>query len=168
VVNKPIKFVSNGEKMDALELFYPDRMAGRILGKGDVVSLVERAQQVFDEQESARLQKKIVKNKFDLDDFLSQLQQIKKMGNIKDLMGMIPGVGSKIKDLDIKDDAFKGIESLIQSMTPEERRTPEMLNSSRKARITAGSGRNVQELNKLLNQFAEMRKMMKVMSKAKR
>jgi signal recognition particle subunit SRP54 len=164
VVNKPIKFASLGEKMDALDVFYPDRMAGRILGMGDVVSLVERAQAVYDQEEAERLSKKIAKNKFDLEDFLGQLQQIKKMGNIKDLLGMLPGVGSQIKDLDINDDAFKGIESLIQSMTPQERAKPEILNNSRKQRIVRGSGRSIQELNKLLTQFEQMRKMMKMMS----
>jgi signal recognition particle subunit SRP54 len=161
IVNKPIKFVSNGEKMEALDIFYPERMANRILGMGDVVSLVERAQAVFDEEEAARINKKFQKNNFDLDDFLKQIQQIKKMGNMKDLMGMIPGVGNKIKDLDIDDNAFKGVESLIQSMTPFERQNPEKLNNSRKQRICKGSGRNVQELNKLLNQFDMMKKMMK-------
>jgi signal recognition particle subunit SRP54 len=164
VVNKPIKFVSSGEKLDTLDVFYPDRMANRILGMGDVVSLVERAQQVFDEEEASRLSKKIHKNKFDLEDFYSQIQQIKKMGNIKDLMGMMPGIGNKIKDLDIDDDAFKGVEALIQSMTPKERQNPLLLNSSRKKRICAGSGRNIQELNKLLQQFDQMKKMMKKMS----
>lgn len=164
VVNKPIKFVSSGEKLDTLDVFYPDRMANRILGMGDVVSLVERAQQVFDEEEAARLSKKIHKNKFDLEDFYSQIQQIKKMGNIKDLMGMMPGIGNKIKDLDIDDDAFKGVEALIQSMTPKERQNPLILNSSRKKRICAGSGRNIQDLNKLLQQFDQMKKMMKKMS----
>ncbi len=164
VVNKPIKFVSMGEKMEALDVFYPDRMAGRILGMGDVVSLVERAQMAFDEEEAERLSKKIAKNKFDFEDFLAQLQQIKKMGNIKDLLGMLPGVGSQIKDLDIDDNAFKGIESMIQSMTPQERSKPEILNSSRKQRIVRGSGRNIQELNKLLTQFEQMRKMMKMMN----
>jgi signal recognition particle subunit SRP54 len=164
VVNKPIKFVSSGEKLDTLDVFYPDRMANRILGMGDVVSLVERAQQVFDEEEASRLSKKIHKNKFDLEDFYSQIQQIKKMGNIKDLMGMMPGIGNKIKDLDIDDDAFKGVEALIQSMTPKERQNPLILNSSRKKRICAGSGRNIQELNKLLQQFDQMKKMMKKMS----
>jgi signal recognition particle subunit SRP54 len=164
VVNKPIKFVSMGEKMEALDVFYPDRMAGRILGMGDVVSLVERAQMAFDEEEAERLSKKIAKNKFDFEDFLAQLQQIKKMGNIKDLLGMLPGVGSQIKDLDIDDNAFKGIESMIQSMTPQERSKPEILNASRKQRIVRGSGRNIQELNKLLTQFEQMRKMMKMMN----
>lgn len=164
VVNKPIKFVSMGEKMEALDVFYPDRMAGRILGMGDVVSLVERAQMAIDEEEAERLSKKIAKNKFDFEDFLAQLQQIKKMGNIKDLLGMLPGVSSQIKDLDIDDNAFKGIESMIQSMTPQERSKPEILNSSRKQRIVRGSGRNIQELNKLLTQFEQMRKMMKMMN----
>ena len=164
VVNKPIKFVSMGEKMEALDVFYPDRMAGRILGMGDVVSLVERAQMAFDEEEAERLSKKIAKNKFDFEDFLAQLQQIKKMGNIKDLLGMLPGVGSQIKDMDIDDDAFKGIESMIQSMTPQERSKPEILNASRKQRIVRGSGRNIQDLNKLLAQFEQMRKMMKMMN----
>lgn len=164
VVNKPIKFVSNGEKLDALELFYPDRMAGRILGMGDVVSLVERAQSVYDEEEAKKLSKKISKNNFDFDDFLGQLQQIKKMGNIKDLMAMVPGIGSKIKDADIDENSFKGIESLIQSMTPSERQNPEILNASRKNRIVKGSGKSIQDLNKLLTQFSEMKKMMKNMN----
>lgn len=167
VVNKPIKFVSNGEKPEALDVFYPDRMAGRILGKGDVVTLVEKAQAAFDEEEAARLSKKIAKNNFDFDDFLIQLQQIKKMGNMKDLMAMIPGVGSKIKDLDIDENAFKGIEAMIQSMTPKERAKPEILNSSRKQRIVNGSGRSIQELNKLLTQFNQMRQMMKAMQNRK-
>ena len=164
IVNKPIKFVSNGEKLDALDVFYPDRMAGRILGMGDVVSLVERAQSVYDEEEAKKLNKKISKNNFDFDDFLQQLQQIKKMGNIKDLMAMIPGVGNKIKDLDIDENAFKGIECLIQSMTPSERQNPDILNASRKTRISKGSGKYIQELNKLLIQFNEMKKMMKNMN----
>lgn len=167
VVNKPIKFVSTGEKTDALDVFYPDRMAGRILGMGDVVSLVEKAQAAFDEEEAARLSKKIAKNNFDFEDFLAQIQQIKKMGNIKDLLGMLPGVGSKIKDLDIDDGAFKGIEAMIQSMTPEERARPEILNASRKQRIVAGSGKTIQDLNKLLNQFNQMRQMMKSMQNKK-
>jgi signal recognition particle subunit SRP54 len=164
VVNKPIKFVSNGEKLDALDVFYPDRMAGRILGMGDVVSLVERAQSVYDEEEAKKLNKKISKNNFDFDDFLQQLQQIKKMGNIKDLMAMIPGVGNKIKDLDIDENAFKGIECLIQSMTPSERQNPDILNASRKNRIAKGSGKSIQDLNKLLTQFNDMKKMMKNMN----
>jgi signal recognition particle subunit SRP54 len=163
VVNKPIKFISTGEKMEALDVFHPDRMAGRILGMGDVVSLVERAQMAIDADEAERLSRKIGKSGFDFEDFLSQLQQIKKMGNLKDLMGMLPGVGSKIKDLDIDDKSFKGIEALIQSMTPEERRKPELLNASRKQRIVAGSGSTVQDLNKLLTQFNQMRQMMKMM-----
>jgi signal recognition particle subunit SRP54 len=167
VVNKPIKFISNGEKLDALELFYPDRMAGRILGMGDVVSLVERAQSVYDEQEAARINKKISKNNFDFEDFLSQLQQIKKMGNIKDLMSMIPGVGNKIKDLDVDENAFKQVECLIQAMTPQERSNPDILNASRKNRIAKGSGKTVQDLNKLLNQFNDMRKMIKNMNNMK-
>jgi signal recognition particle subunit SRP54 len=167
VVQKPVKFVSTGEKPDALDVFYPDRMAGRILGMGDVVSLVEKAQAAFDEEEAARLSKKIAKNSFDFEDFLGQLQQIKKMGNMKDLLGMLPGVGSKIKDLDIDDNAFKGIEALIQSMTPQERARPEILNASRKQRIVKGSGRSIQDLNKLLTQFTQMRQMMKAMQNKK-
>ena len=151
--------------MDALEVFHPDRMAGRILGMGDVVSLVEKAQQTIDQEEADKMAKKIAKNKFDFEDFLAQIQQIKKMGNMKDLLGMLPGVGSKIKDMDIDDDAFKGIESLIQAMTPEERAKPELLNNSRKQRIVQGSGKNIQELNKLLTQFQQMRQMMKMMNK---
>jgi len=164
VVNKPIKFVGTGEKMDALDIFYPKRMADRILGMGDVVSLVERAQEQFNEEEARRLQKKIMKDQFDLNDFLAQLQQIKKMGNVKDLMGMIPGMGKAMKDVDIPDDAFKGIEAIILSMTPKERANPGLLNPSRKNRIAKGSGTNIQEINKLLKQFEEMRKMMKLMS----
>lgn len=164
IVNKPIKFVGTGEKMDALDVFYPKRMADRILGMGDVVSLVERAQEQFSEEESRRLQKKIMKDQFDLNDFLSQLQQIKKMGNVKDLMGMIPGMGKAIKDVDIPDDAFKATEAIILSMTPKERVNPSLLNPSRKNRIAHGSGTNIQEINKLLKQFEDMRKMMKIMS----
>jgi signal recognition particle subunit SRP54 len=164
VVNKPIKFVGTGEKMDALDVFYPKRMADRILGMGDVVSLVERAQEQFNEEEARRLQKKIMKDQFDLNDFLAQLQQIKKMGNVKDLMGMIPGMGKAMKDVDIPDDAFKGIEAIILSMTPKERANPGLLNPSRKNRIAKGSGTNIQEINKLLKQFEDMRKMMKLMS----
>lgn len=163
VVNKPIKFVSTGEKMEALDIFYPKRMADRILGMGDVVSLVEKAQEQFDEEESRRLQKKIAKNQFGFDDFLTQIKQIKNMGSMKDLMGMIPGVGKAIKDVDIPDDAFKHIEAIIHSMTPQERRTPAILNPSRKNRIAKGSGRNVQEVNALLKQFDQMGKMMKMM-----
>jgi signal recognition particle subunit SRP54 len=164
VVNKPIKFVGTGEKMDALDVFYPKRMADRILGMGDVVSLVERAQEQFNEEEARKLQKKIMKDQFDLNDFLAQLQQIKKMGNVKDLMGMIPGMGKAMKDVDIPDDAFKGIEAIILSMTPKERANPGLLNPSRKSRIAKGSGTDIQEINKLLKQFEEMRKMMKLMS----
>ena len=164
VVNKPIKFVGTGEKMDALDIFYPKRMADRILGMGDVVSLVERAQEQFNEEEARRLQKKIMKDQFDLNDFLAQLQKIKKMGNVKDLMGMIPGMGKAMKDVDIPDDAFKGIEAIILSMTPKERANPALLNPSRKNRIAKGSGTNIQEINKLLKQFEDMRKMMKLMS----
>jgi signal recognition particle subunit SRP54 len=167
VVNKPIKFVSNGEKLDALDVFYPERMASRILGMGDIVGLVERAQSVYDEEEAKRLNKKISKNDFDFEDFLSQLQQIKKMGNLKDMMSMIPGVGNKLKDVDIDDNAFVGIESLIHSMTPLERKSPNLLNESRKLRIVKGSGRTVQELNQLLDRFAEMKKMMKMFNKTK-
>jgi len=164
VVNKPIKFVSNGEKPEALDVFYPDRMAGRILGKGDVVTLVEKAQAAFDEEEAARLSKKIAKNSFDFDDFLIQLQQIKKMGNMKDLLGMIPGVGKAIKDMDFSDEMFKQTEAIIQSMTPLERREPEILNGSRRERIARGSGTKVQEVNQLLKQFGEMKQMMRKMN----
>lgn len=167
VVNKPIKFVSNGEKLDALDLFYPDRMASRILGMGDVVSLVERAQAVYDEEEAKRLNKKISKNNFDFDDFLGQLQQIKKMGNIKDLMGMIPGFSNMAKNVDIDDDAFKDVEALIHSMTPSERKNPDILNASRKTRIAKGSGKNIQDLNNLLKRFDAMKKMMKNMNNMK-
>ncbi|MEM1001087.1 MAG: signal recognition particle protein [Bacteroidota bacterium] len=163
VVNKPIKFIGTGEKMDAIDVFYPSRMADRILGMGDVVSLVERAQEQFDEQEARKLQKKIAKNQFGLDDFLKQIQQVKKMGNIKDLVGMIPGAGKMMKDVDIDDDAFKGIESIIFSMTPDERSNPSIINSSRKKRISKGSGTTVQEVNQLLKQFTQMSKMMKMM-----
>ncbi len=167
VVNKPIKFVGTGEKMDALDIFYPSRMADRILGMGDVVSLVEKAQEQFDEKEAKKLQKKIAQNKFDLDDFYQQLQQIKKMGNVKDLMGMIPGMGKAMKNVDIDDDAFKGIEAIIQSMTPAERGEPTLINGSRKKRIAAGSGNKVEEVNKLLKQFNETKKMMHLMSNKK-
>ena len=161
VVNKPIKFVSTGEKMDALDIFYPDRMASRILGMGDVISLVERAQLAFDEDESRRLNKKMRENKFDLTDFLTQLEQIKKMGNIKDLMGMIPGVSSQIKDIDISNDSFKPIEAIIKSMTPKEREKPDIIDGSRKKRIAAGSGTDIVQVNNLLKQFDQMRGMMK-------
>jgi len=164
IVNKPIKFVGTGEKMDALDVFYPSRMADRILGMGDVISLVEKAQEQFDEEEARRLQKKIMKDQFDFNDFLAQLQQIKKMGNVKDLMGMIPGMGKAMKDVDVPDDAFKGVEAIILSMTPKERANPGLLNTSRKNRIALGSGTNIQEVNKLMKQFDDMRKMMKLMS----
>ena len=163
VVDKPIKFIGTSEKMEGLDVFHPERMASRILGMGDVISLVERAQQQFDEQEARKIQKKIAKNTFGFDDFLSQIQQIKKMGNIKDLAGMIPGVGKAIKDVDIDNDAFKGIESIIRSMTPFERSNPNVLNGSRKKRIASGSGTNVQEINQLIKQFSQMGKMMKMM-----
>ena len=163
VVNKPIKFIGTGEKMDAIDIFYPSRMADRILGMGDVVSLVERAQEQYDEEEARKLQKKIAKNKFGFDDFLNQLQQIKKMGSMKDLMGMIPGAGKMLKDVDIDDDAFKGIEAIIHSMTPGERSEPKIINASRKKRIAKGSGTSVQEVNQLLKQFNQMGKMMKMM-----
>jgi signal recognition particle subunit SRP54 len=164
VVNKPIKFIGTGEKMEALDVFYPDRMASRILGMGDVVSLVERAQQQFDEKQAAELQKKIRKNKFDFNDFIGQIQQIKKMGNMKDLMGMIPGVGKAIKDVEIDDNAFKPIEAIIQSMTPYERENPDVINQSRRMRIAQGSGTNITEVNKLIKQFDDMRKVMKQFS----
>ncbi len=163
IVEKPIKFVGTGEKMEALDIFYPQRMADRILGMGDIVSLVEKAQEQYDAEEARKLQKKIAKNQFDFDDFLQQIQQIKKMGNLKDLMGMIPGMGKMVKDLDIDDDAFKGIEAIIQSMTKQERNDPGILNGSRKQRIARGSGTNIQDVNKLIKQFEDMRKMMKMM-----
>lgn len=162
VVNKPIKFVGIGEKMEAIDAFHPARMADRILGMGDIVSFVERAQEQYDEAEARKLSKKIAKNQFGFDDFLNQIQQIKKMGNMKDLLGMIPGVGKALKDVDIKDDAFKHIEAIIQSMTPEERTNPQILNASRKQRIASGSGRNIQEVNRLIKQFDDMRKMMRM------
>ena len=163
VVNKPIKFIGTGEKMEAVDVFYPARMAERILGMGDVVSLVERAQEQFDEQEARKIQKKIAKNQFGFDDFLSQIQQVKKMGNMKDLMGMIPGAGKMMKDVDIDDDSFKHIEAIIQSMTPEERTKPTLLNNSRKKRIGSGSGTSIQQVNQLMKQFNQMSKMMKMM-----
>ena len=163
VVNKPIKFISTGEKMEALDLFYPERMADRILGMGDVVSLVERAQEQFDEEEAKKLHKKIAKNEFGFDDFLTQINQIKKMGNMKDLMGMLPGVGKAIKDVDINDDAFKHIEAIIYSMTPEERRRPSVIDMNRKKRIAKGSGRKLEDVNALMKQFEQMGKMMKMM-----
>jgi signal recognition particle subunit SRP54 len=165
VVEKPIKFISTGEKMEALDLFYPDRMANRILGMGDVISLVEKAQMAFDEEESNRISRQIRQNQFNLDDFYSQLQQIKKMGNIKDLVGMIPGMGKAVKDADISNDSFRPIEAIIQSMTPKERTKPEILEMNRKKRIASGSGTSVQQINNLLKQFDEMRKMMKTMNK---
>lgn len=161
VVDKPIKFVGTGEGMEALDVFHPERMADRILGMGDIVSLVERAQQQYDEREARRLEERIAKNQFDFNDFLKQIHQIKKMGNIKDLIGMIPGVGKAVKDMDIDDDAFKGIEAIIYSMTPEERSHPGLLNGSRRKRIAAGSGTTVQEVNRLIQQFDQARKMMK-------
>jgi len=167
VVNKPIKFIGTGEKMTDLDVFHPDRMADRILGMGDVISLVERAQEQFDEEEARKLQKKIAKNQFGFDDFLKQIQQIKKMGNIKDLMGMIPGMGKAMKGVDIDDDAFKGIEAIIYSMTPKERRNPSIINGSRKKRIARGSGSSVTEVNQLLKQFNQMAKMMKMMQGGK-
>jgi signal recognition particle subunit SRP54 len=164
VVTKPIKFIGTGEKMEAIDVFHPERMADRILGMGDVVSLVERAQQQFDEEEAKRLEKKIRKNKFDFDDFMGQIQQIKKMGNIKDLASMIPGVGKQIKDLDIDDDAFKGIEAIINSMTPKERANPDIINQSRRLRIAKGSGSKIEDVNRLMKQFDQTRKMMRMVS----
>ena len=164
-VNKPIKFASSGEKMDTLDIFYPERMAQRILGMGDIVSLVEKAQEHYDEVEAAKLEKRIRKNQFDFEDFKTQLQQIKKMGNLKDLMGMIPGVGKQIKDIDINDDAFKGIEAMINSMTVEERRNPDIIDPKRKQRIAKGSGKDIAELNQFLKQFEQMKGMMKMMNK---
>ena len=164
VVTKPIKFVGTGEKMEAIDVFHPARMADRILGMGDIVSLVERAQEQFNEEEAKRLQKKIQKNKFDFNDFLGQIEQIKKMGNLKDLASMIPGVGKAIKDVDIDDNSFKGIEAIIKSMTPKERTSPEILNTSRRLRIAKGSGTNIQEVNKLIKQFDQTRKMMKTIT----
>ena len=166
VVTKPIKFVGTGEKMEAIDVFHPERMADRILGMGDVVSLVERAQQQFDEEEARRLEKKIRKNKFDFDDFMGQIQRIKKMGNIKDLASMIPGVGKQIKDLDIDDDAFKGIEAIINSMTPKERANPDIINQSRRLRIAKGSGTKIEDVNRLMKQFDQTRKMMRMVAGA--
>ena len=164
MVEKPIKFVGVGEKMDAIELFHPRRMADRILGKGDIVTLVEKAQEQFDEEEAKKLQKKIAKNQFNFNDFLKQMQQIKKMGNVKDLMGMIPGMGKALKDVEIEDDAFKGIEAIIYSMTPDERENPAILNGSRRKRIAKGAGTDIQEVNKLIKQFGDTRKMMRMMT----
>lgn len=165
VVSKPIKFVGTGEKLEALDVFHPERMADRILGMGDIVSLVEKAQEQFDAEEAKKLQKKIAKNQFNFNDFLSQIQQIKKMGNIKDLASMIPGVGRALKDVDIDDDAFKGVEAIIYSMTPEERENPELINGSRRKRIASGSGTTIQDVNRLLKQFEESKKMMRMLSK---
>lgn len=167
VVNKPIKFVGIGEKMEAIDIFYPERMADRILGMGDIVSLVERAQEQFDEEEAQKLQKKIAKNQFNFDDFLAQIKQIKKMGNVKDLMGMIPGMGKMVQNMDIDDNAFKGIEAIIYSMTPLEREDPAVLNGSRRKRIAEGSGTTIQEVNRLIKQFDDTRKMMKMMTASK-
>lgn len=167
VVDKPIKFIGIGEKVDAIDVFYPSRMADRILGMGDIVSLVEKAQEQFDEQEAKRIQKKIAKNQFNFDDFLSQIKQIKKMGNVKDLVGMIPGMGKALKDVDIEDDAFKSIEAIIYSMTPEERENPKILNGTRRKRIANGSGTDIQEVNRLIKQFNETAKMMRMMSGGK-
>lgn len=167
VVNKPIKFIGTGEKMEALDVFHPDRLSERILGMGDIRSFVEKAQAQIDEEEAAKLQKKLAKNQFDFNDFLSQIQQIKKMGNVKDLMSMIPGMGKAIKDMDIDDDAFKGVEAIIRSMTPQERAHPEILNGSRKKRIALGSGNDIQEVNRLVKQFEETRKMMKMVNSGK-
>jgi len=166
IVNKPIKFIGTGEKMDAIDVFYPDRMADRILGMGDVISLVERAQEQYDEEEARKLQKKIAKNEFGFDDFLSQIQQVKKMGSMKDLVGMIPGVGKAMKDIEIEDDAFKHIEAIIHSMTPVERKKPTLLDAKRKLRIAKGSGTDIQQVNQLLKQFDQMSKMMKMMQGA--
>ncbi len=166
VVTKPIKFVGTGEKMEAIDAFHPSRMADRILGMGDIVSLVERAQEQFDEEEAKRLERKIAKNKFDFNDFLGQIQQIKKMGNLKDLAAMIPGIGKQLKDVDIDDNAFKSIEAIIQSMTPQERSHPEILNTSRRNRIAKGSGTNIQEVNRLIKQFDQTRKMMRMVTGA--
>ena len=167
VVDKPIKFIGTGEKMEALDVFYPERMADRILGMGDVVSLVERAQEQFDQEEARRINKKIAKNQFGFDDFLSQIQQVKKMGNMKDLMGMIPGVGKMMKDVDIDDNAFQGIEVIIGSMTPKERAQPQLMNHSRKMRIANGSGKSINDVNQLIKQFEQMSKMMKMMQGGK-
>ncbi|MGB1032860.1 MAG: signal recognition particle protein, partial [Flavobacteriales bacterium] len=164
VVNKPIKFIGTGEKMEAIDVFYPNRMADRILGMGDVISLVERAQEQYDEEQAKKLHKKIQKNTFDFNDFLDQLQQIKKMGNVKDLLGMIPGMGKAMKDVEIDDDAFKHVEAIIHSMTPAERGNHAIIDGNRKKRIAAGSGTSVQDVNKLIKQFEDTRKMMRVMT----
>lgn len=167
VVNKPIKFIGTGEKMEAIDLFHPNRMADRILGMGDVVSLVERAQEQFDEEEAKKLQRKLVRNQFDFNDFLSQIEQIKKMGNIKELMAMIPGVGKAVKDLDIDDNAFKSVEAIIHSMTPKERSNPDIINTSRRQRIAKGSGTSIEEVNRLMKQFEQIRKTMKTVAGGK-
>jgi len=168
VVNKPIKFVGTGEKMDALDVFHPQRMADRILGMGDIVSLVEKAQEQFDEEEAKRLQKKLAKDQFNFNDFLKQINQVKKMGNLKDIAGMIPGMGKALKDVEIEDDAFKHIEAIIYSMTPEEREDPSLMSGTRRKRIADGSGTSIQEVNRLLKQFTETRKMMKMVAQGKR
>ena len=165
MVNKPIKFISSGEKMDTLDVFYPERMAQRILGMGDITTLVEKAQAQFDEVEARKLEKKIRKNQFDFEDFKQQLQQIKKMGNLKDLMGMIPGVGKAIKDIDISDDSFKGVEAIINSMTPYERNNPDVIDQSRRKRLALGCGKDISEVNAFLKQFEQMKQMMKMMNK---
>ena len=167
VVNKPIKFIGTGEKMEALDVFHPDRLAERILGMGDIRSFVEKAQDQFDEEEAAKLQKKLAKNQFDFNDFMSQIQQIKKMGNVKDLMSMIPGMGKVVKNMDLDDNAFKGVEVIIQSMTPQERANPDIINGSRRRRIASGSGRDIQDVNRLMKQFEETRKMMKMVNSGK-
>jgi signal recognition particle subunit SRP54 len=167
IVNKPIKFVGIGEKMEAIDIFYPERMADRILGMGDIVSLVEKAQEQFDEEEAQKLQKRIAKNQFDFNDFLAQIKQIKKMGNVKDLLGMIPGMGKAIRNLEIDDNAFKGIEAIIHSMTPGERVNPALLNGSRRKRIATGSGTTIQDVNRLIKQFDDTRKMMKMVTSSK-
>ena len=167
VVTKPIKFIGTGEKMEAIDQFHPSRMADRILGMGDVVSLVERAQEQFDEEQAKKLQRKLARNQFDFNDFLAQIEQIKKMGNIKDLLGMIPGIGKAVKDMDIDDNAFKGVEAIIRSMTPKERANPDIINNSRKERIARGSGTTLQEVNKLMKQFEQIRKTMKTVAGGK-
>jgi signal recognition particle subunit SRP54 len=167
VVDKPIKFIGTGEKMEALDVFHPDRLAERILGMGDIRSFVEKAQDQFDEEEAAKLQKKLAKNQFDFNDFMAQIQQIKKMGNVKDLMSMIPGMGKVVKNMDLDDNAFKSVEVIIQSMTPQERANPDIINGSRRRRIASGSGRDIQDVNRLMKQFEETRKMMKMVNSGK-
>ena len=166
-MNKPIKFIGTGEKLDAIDVFYPDRMAGRILDMGDVLSIVDRINEQYNEEEARKLQKKIQKNQFDFNDFMAQIQSIKKMGNLKELASMIPGLGKAAKDIDIDDNAFKSIEAIINSMTPKERSHPEILNGSRRQRIAKGSGTNIQEVNRLLKQFDQTRKMMKMVTGSK-